>query len=425
MNDQLTIRSRDSLPLDILFQAVEEAQRFYQAGLESTDGEAARRHLAEERRLPRDLVEAEGFGYVGAGWASLVNHLANKGTSLEAAAEAGLVLRSIGRVRKAFVASEGREPASSDELTRFFYERCADQREFYYDYPRCYMADGSRESGFWLTIPIRVRDPEGKIRVAGFQYRTMRPVDQVVKQGRYMSPLRSSRLLNWSELILGLAEQEEAMRRSGEVVICEGKFDQAAVLAAVSTLPPEKRPGVVALAGVSIRGATGETPEERAGIFRQLAAGKATFFLDTDETGIDAVLAAGPLLEALGTRVTVAQIEEGGIKDPGELYAQRGAAGVLRTLEAARRRGLATHALELLEREMEGDDRSGQTWRRLAAIDRLLPILKALPDGVRGRALARCAERTGIGYDVFTAGLAVPDVQPGRTRPQGRSGARR
>src|SRR5690606_32314799 len=137
--------------------------------------------------------------------------------------------------------------------------------------------------------------------------------------------------------------------------------------------------GVVALAGVAIRGATGSSPEERAGIFRQLAVGQATFFLDDDETGTNAVLTAGSLLEALGTRVSVARIETAGLKEPRELYAQAGADAVLAGLERARQRGLETHALAVLERALDQNHMSGQVWRRQQEIDRLLPILKALP----------------------------------------------
>ena len=409
MNENLSIKSPNSQPLETLYEAVAEAQRLFLRGLESPAGEKARRHLYQERRLPQELIAREGFGYVPPGWGTVTIHLVKSGIPLEAAAEAGLVMRSVGRTRKAFTARMGKEPTSSEELTSFFFEHCAGNPEFYYDYPLCYMADGSRQSGDWLTIPLRVRAPDGQLRIAGFQYRTMRPADEVVKQGRYMSPPGASRLISWSEFIIGLVDQEEAMRRSGKVIICEGKFDQAAVLAAVSRLPEDRRPGVVALAGVAIRGATGSSPEERAGIFRQLAVGQATFFLDDDETGTNAVLTAGPLLEALGTRVSVARIETDGIKDPGELYAQAGADAVLAVLERARNRGLVTHALAVLDRALDQNPMSGQVWRRQQEIDRLLPILKVLPEPVRTRALERCVEQTGIGYGVFEIGLALQD----------------
>lgn len=403
----LYIRSPHSQPDETLYAALEEAQRLFVRSLESSVGKKAMHHLLKTRRLPADIVAQEGFGYIPRDRFFLTAHLVGKDIPLEAAADAGIILRSLGRAKRAFAEHVGREPESSEELTEFFFEHCANKQEFYYDYPLCHMADGSRRAGDWLTIPLRIRASDGQVRVGGFQYRSMRPTQVIGKQGRYMSPLRDSRLLSWSELIVGAAEAERDMRESGEVIICEGKMDQTAVLAAVSGLPEGQRPGVVALTGVAIRGASGSSPEERAGIFRQLAVGRAIFFLDADNAGWQAVLDAGPLLEALGTRVSVARIDIEGVKDPSELYASQGAGGILAVLKQARTRGLATHALEVLERLLQDDDRSGQVWRSQQKLDRLLPILRALPARARDLAVQRCVERTGIGRSVFEAGLSL------------------
>lgn len=427
-------RSRRSRPrLDIpdqrdaeqLFAVVEVAQSLFRRGIASPEGKTARDHLREHRALPDWLIAEDGFGYVGRGSDTVARYLGEQGADLEAAAEVGLVYRSIHSATRAFERSVGREPESSEELTEFFLEHCAGDPAYYYDYPRAVLADGSRASGDWLTIPIRIADDTGTPRIAGFQYRSMRDRSELAKQGAYMSPLNSP-LLSWSELLVGAAEERGAMERSGQVVIVEGKFDQAAVRAAVRELPEDQRPGVIALAGASIRGRSqSDDPAERAGVLAQVAVPNATFFLDADDTGADAVLRAGPLLSAMGTHVSVARVADGtdspGIKDPGELFSTGGADAVLGALKEGRSRGLATFALEELDSEMTDSPLSGQVWHRLQHLDRLQPILTALPDQVRDRAVRHVADATTIPYSALRAALDTGPDEPRKVNAAGRT----
>lgn len=401
-------------PTDSLLEITDCVQQLFLSDFASQVGEEARSHLRNVRKLPEWLIEEEGFGYLRGGEKPVITHLLNHGYSLEAAAEAGVISRSAWATQRAFESAHGKPAQSDVELTEFFLTSCASKPEFYHDYPSCLLANGRRQFGRWLTIPIRLRTSSGKLGIAGFQYRSMRSENEISpRQGRYMSP-RNSPLLQWTQTLFGLAEEMPVLERSRHVIICEGKFDQVAVRAAVRELPEDKRPAVVALGGVQARGwMHSDDPRERAGVLAQIATNHATFLLDWDHAGIDAVLRLGPLLSQLGTHVSVASIVDAGSIvrdgedwDPSKLYAAGGAEAVLRVLEAARSRGLATFAIECLERTRLEVPYSGQTWYRLRHLDRFFPILQALPISVRDRAIRHVADSLDLPASAVETGLA-------------------
>lgn len=419
----------DRYSKDALLEVTDLVQRLFLANFQDRSARIARDHLVNVRKLPEWLIEEEGFGYLGGGARTVVTYLVKQGIDLEAAAEAGVVSRSAYAVRQSFELAHNASPANDAELLDFFLSHCAGRPEFYVDYPPCLLADGRRRFGHWLTIPIRLKTESGNLGIAGFQYRSMRPANQISpKQGRYMSP-RNSPLLRWSDTLIGLAEESETLEQSKYVVICEGKFDQVAVRAAVRSLPEDQRPAVVALGGVQARGwSYSDDPRERAGVLAHIATERATFFLDWDRAGIDAVFRLGPLLSSLGTHVSVASIADVGdvalasnAKDPSELYALGGPESILRVLKAARLRGLATFAVNCIEREGLDAPHSGQLWHRLKHLDRLLPILHALPSSVRPRAIYRVAQTLALPTSVIERELEQHAPFVNRSSP----GARR
>lgn len=438
MASSATSQPRVELPRTVsaeaIFEANDLAHAFFLGRLSDADAEHVRTHLTVQRALPEAIIEADGYGFLPETRDAMVRLAVQHGTSLEVFAEAGLLYRSSGRARRMFQKARGREANSTEELSAFFLERLQNKPEFYFDYPLCVLADDSRQSGNWLTIPIRVLDDAGQIRIGGFQYRSMRGAEEIGKRGRYMSPV-NSQVLSWASTLIGLAEEREQIGRSGRVVLCEGKFDQASIRAGLLGTPEQERPGVVAMGGVSVRGTThtDDDPVKQAGVLGMLGAKHVTFLLDGDAPGAEAVLRAGPLLARLGVTVVVARVSDGlrrpdpTIKDPGDLYAKHGGAAIRLALDAGQNRGLVTYASEEVSSRLRQDPRAGQLRRRLEALDQLLPMLDVLPDAVKDRARQRVAETVGLSPSVvaIASGAEVPAAptqeprQPrrGRTTP--------
>lgn len=404
-----------------LYEINEVACSFYRDIFWSEEGEPARQHVFQERQLPEWIAREDDLGYVGKGRARLTQWLAQQDVNLEVAAEAGLLYRSSWKARQTFQERINRSPESDKELTEFFLNNLAGEPEYYSDYPLCHTADGDRKHGYWLVLPIPVEDEQGRVQIGGFQYRSMRPAEQIGKRGRYMSP-RNTQAIQWSETLIGLAEEREQINRSGNVVITEGKFDQLAVKAAVREWPEKARPAAIALGGASIRGvrSRAETPEEQAGILSEIKAGRAVFFLDDDERGREAIIETGPLLANLGTHVQVAQIPdrnwgEGRPKDPGELLEKGGTQAIQQALQESQGRGLISYASRLMSQRLAESKRSGQLRERMEALDLLVPILRSLPQQVRPQAAQQVAAVVDMEPEIVE--LALQQQDPTQIRP--------
>jgi hypothetical protein len=434
-----------------IYEVNRRVQGLFRRGIEKDSAAEARRHLAEDRGLPDDLVQSEGLGYCGEGKTTLVSWARREGLSLEALVDAGLLKRSHYLARQAYREKHGREAEGSEQLSEFFLAECRERDAFYYNFPALETPEGKFKYGCWLTIPLRVRDEQGQMQIAGFQFRSMRPTSEIGKGGRYRSPQRAyaadgTQVIDWQQTLIGLAEQAEQVRTSGRAVLCEGKFDQLAVLLAVSHWPEQERPGVLALAGVSSRGAAGESAQEQAGVLavlQQMGCRHATLWLDEDESGTRAILGqapalrrpeyqgtlgVGPRIAALGIHVSVARMADAAlaegraVKDPGELLVAGGAAAIERVLRGAASRGLISFAAERLEVEMAGAAAGGQLFQRLRLLDRLLPTLGCMPEAVRDAAVRRVAEATGVPAPAVREALA-PRVRAGQSQ-RGRGRAR-
>lgn len=76
---------------ELYFEVHREALAFYRANLKGPGGRSARDYLAR-RGLTPEVIETYQLGYAPGDWDGLRKHLQNRGLSLEAAAEAGLLL---------------------------------------------------------------------------------------------------------------------------------------------------------------------------------------------------------------------------------------------------------------------------------------------------------------------------------------------
>jgi hypothetical protein len=413
-----------SHPPGELFDVVEVADRFFRKTLHDPEvGEPGLEHLRGVRGLPERAILEHGFGFMGEGWRSLVDHVAaDPGVTLEQAADARLVDRNARAAADAFRARFGRPPASEVELAGFFRESLQNHPRYYLDYPRIALADGKRLPGLFLTIPVQVIDAEsGEARVAGFQYRTVRPKEALSPRApSYMSP-RSSPLLVWKRNLMGLAESRPQMRVSREVILCEGKFDQVPVIEALRALPPERRPAVVALGGLSAGSSAAGEDGALASTLRALhenGVQRARLLLDEgSENEARAILTLGSALLASRIDVRVARIadahreEEGGSppKDPGELFVRSGGEERLReVLEHGCARTLGGFAGEWISSRLAQDSGSGGLWFRLRQLDRVSRVLHGLPEPARGDAVRHLAD--ALGFSERAVALAIGDA---------------
>lgn len=83
--------ARQSRKRQVFYELLAQAVAFYRATLQGPGGQAGRDYLAR-RGLSEEVVHAYQLGYAPPDWDGLARHLQNRGASLEAAQEVGLVL---------------------------------------------------------------------------------------------------------------------------------------------------------------------------------------------------------------------------------------------------------------------------------------------------------------------------------------------
>jgi hypothetical protein len=398
----------------------------------------ARAHLQETRGYPDWVVSGAGLGYVRPSKAVVLDWARANNVPLELCAEAGVVKRSARHAARLFERKHRRAPASDRELSEFFLAELANKPEAYSDFPILVKEapDGAPDArpeycyGDFVTIPIHVEDDAGRARIGGFQFRSMR--GDIDKNDRYRSPL-NTRAMTWNRTLIGLAEERAVMAASRRAVLCEGRFDQLSARGAVHDWPIETRPGTFALGGISVRGVgqdDGTTARERAGVLGLIEADEIFLLLDTDDRGTDAILALGPVLRGLGAQVYIVRLADVWDeraqgrpvpKDASELYASpNGPALLAQAIEASRSRPLATYATDCLDQSLAGMTHAGQIWHRLRALDRMGPILAALPDTERTACVSRVA--TALSFPDHVVALAInPPETTVAAGPRGRS----
>ena len=191
-----------------------------------------------------------------------------------------------------------------------------------------------------------------------------------------------------------LHEAKQAIRREGSALVVEGYFDVLRlVLAGVEH--------VVAPLGTALT-------EEQASLLRRYT-GSVVLLYDSDEAGLRATFRAGDVLLRHGLEVRVATLPPG--EDPDSLVRAGGAAAL---------EPVVRDAMDLVERKLQLLERKGyfaDVARRRAALDKLLPTLRAAADAItRDLYLGRVAEATGVSRETLVQEVASrPD--PGLPRP--------
>ena len=184
--------------------------------------------------------------------------------------------------------------------------------------------------------------------------------------------------------LYGFDRARDVMARQGEAVVVEGYLDLIAC----------HRAGVswaVASLGTAL---SQEQAMELSRLARQVV-----IAYDADSAGSAATLRGLEILQRLGARLRVAELEPG--EDPDSLLRKQGAAALKATLEAA----LPLYEYRL-RRAVEGLD-TGSVEGRVVAVRRIVPVLAGVEDAVEcAEYLTVAARRIGVDVDALRAEVA-------------------
>jgi DNA primase len=187
-----------------------------------------------------------------------------------------------------------------------------------------------------------------------------------------------------------LHEAKQAIRRDGRALVVEGYFDVLRlVLAGVEN--------VVAPLGTALT-------DEQASLLRRYTSSIVLLY-DSDEAGLRATFRAGDVLLRHGLEARVATLPPG--EDPDTLVRTGGAAAL---------EPVVRDAVDVVERKIQLLERKGyfaDVARRRAALDKLLPTLRAAADPItRDLYLSRVAEVTGVSRETLVHEVAARADHP-------------
>ena len=325
---------------DDLFAANEQAARLYSRYLQEAQGAAAARAYLHKRGVGEDILASFRLGYAPAvaveGWDFLGSQLV--GAEKKAAIEAGLLVE--------------KDKGGT-------YDRFRDR----------------------IVFPIA--DISG--RTCGFGGR-------IVGEGqpKYLNSPESL-VFNKSNLLLGLFQQKEDIRRSNEAVLVEGNFDLISLVAAGCT-------NVVAPLGTALT-------REQLRLIKRFAE-RVTLLFDGDAAGMQAAVRGVPLFLAEQLAGRIALLPQG--HDPDTFIRQKGLAALRQLLEQAE--SLPEFALNHFIAEY-GLTLDGK--RKI--IDQLQPLIKAAVSPLqRSVFVAHFAEKLAIGAEQLAGHLdaAVANSAP-------------
>jgi DNA primase len=302
-------------------EAVSAAARFFHSELAR---HAGARQVLEKRGLTLAQAEAYGFGAAPEGWEGLKSALA--GFTEEVLVEAGLLTRNpeTGRV----------------------YDR------------------------FRNRLTVEIRDPRGE--VLGFGARALGD-----EQPKYLNSPESSRFSK-GRLLYGLDRAREAIRTSGEAILCEGYFDRIAF----------ERAGLAqAVASMG----TALTPQQTDLLARHAPA--VTVAYDGDDAGRAAARKAFALL--VGHGVAVKHLLLPGGHDPDSFLREKGPEALRDAVGAA---------VPVVDSLLSGIPAAGgDPNERAQRIGEAKEILSAAPDRlVRYELLSGLSRGAGIPLEVLT-----------------------
>ncbi len=241
-------------------------------------------------------------------------------------------------------------------------------------------------SRFWNRLMIPILDTSG--RHVGFGGR-------VIGDGepKYLNSPESE-VFSKGRLLYGLSSARHAIRKAERALVVEGYFD--AIRLALAGIDE-----VVAPLGTALT-------EQQSALLAKLT-NHVILLYDSDAAGQKATFRAGHELLRHGVSARVASLPDG--EDPDSFVRAHGARG----LEAQ-----LTQAVDVFERQVMMIQRKG--WfedlsRKRAAIDRLLPTIRAATDPLtRDLYVGRLSEVTGVARDVLLHEAAQGDrTRRGRT----------
>ncbi len=258
-----------------------------------------------------------------------------------------------------------------------------------------------------LEAGLLVQRDEGAEPRPRFRGRLMFPIHDLASHiagfgGRLIGP-GEPKYLNSAEspifvkgkLLYGLHTARLAARREDRILLVEGYFDALRIVSAGLE-------SVVAPLGTALTG-------DQAQLLTRYT--KNTYLLyDGDPAGLKATFRAGDELLRMGATVRVVTFPDG--DDPDTFVARNGGAALEKLLD---------RSLDVFERKMQILERGG--WfadlpKRRAALDRLLPTLRATADPLlRELYIARASETSGVDRTVLTR--EVGGGQPAETPARG------
>ncbi len=239
--------------------------------------------------------------------------------------------------------------------------------------------DGSLRPRFWNRLLFPIHDLRG--RVVGFGGRVLGDAEP-----KYLnSP--DTPVFHKGSLLYNLHDAKHAIRKAERAVVVEGYFD---ALRLVEVGIEE----TVAPLGTSL------TPEQTKLLKRYTKS--VVLLYDNDAAGLRASFRAADVLLHTGLRVLIATLPPG--QDPDAVALSGGIDAV---------RALLDDALDVFERKLQLLERKGWLGSlsgRRRALDRLLPTLRAVSDGVtRDLYVNRAAEALGISRE-----SVVQELKSGR-----------
>lgn len=322
---------RERQERDVLLELLEMAARYYRQQLVAgRAGEAARAYLTR-RGIGAEVAEEFRLGCAPPGWDNLARYLSGKGSDPGLAARAGLL---------------------SERTTGGYYDRLRDR----------------------LVFPIT--DASG--RVVSFGGRVLG-----AGEPKYLNGPESP-VFHKSEMLYGLHQAGEALRREKRALLVEGYVDVLSLHAAGFR-------SALATLGTSL------TREHTQALKRRVD--EVVLLYDGDEAGRRAAFRSLELFltAVLPCRVVLLPGEhdpDSYVRSGGDLEARIGEARPL----------FVAFLAELSERRDQGTVEG-----RLAAVEALLPVLAAVSDPLaRDLYLRQAAEVLGVGEDLLRARVARP-----------------
>jgi len=239
-------------------------------------------------------------------------------------------------------------------------------------------------------VMIPIRSPEG--RVIAFGGRLLDGDDGP----KYLNS-RESKLYNKSEILYGVDQARDDIRKKRQAVLVEGYFDciglhQAGVKNAVALCSTALTPGHLTL-------------------LKRLDAKELVLLLDGDEAGRKAVERLAGAILAAGVSARVATLPEA--EDPDTFARREGPTGVASLLKAAPT--LTRHLFDTLLPEGAGASFEA----KMAAIERLKPIASQLPVGLaRSAFFGALAKHSGLPASELETALRGKGPQPVKAAPK-------